>query len=279
MTDAADEQKLTRFRLAVAAVQQSLARHSVTLLIWDLDVDTPVNSGSATCIELRGVRYLLTAAHVVHDRQGRQLDPRAIGVVFRRGGSTNNMFVQRILAVGGGSKDPLDIALLELSAEGANEIATSKDFLPETRILNGVSADNSRLFAVYGTPGSLSSLSLIDQTFRAGPMCYATISCDPFPSHLDQSHDIALEYNKTSNISTSQEGAVEAPDPPGLSGGGIWLVTEPQEGVFWDPSESKLIGVQHSWLRSAGLVRGTQVQCAISLLGDASLICNPETAE
>jgi hypothetical protein len=124
----------------------------------------------------------------------------------------------------------------------------------------------------------LSPLSLIDQTFTAGPMCYVTISYDPFPSHLDRSHDIALEYNKTSNISTSQEGMVEAPDPPGLSGGGIWLITEPQEDVFWDPSESKLIGVQHSWLRSAGLVRGTQVQFAISLLDDAGPICNPDTA-
>ncbi|MGA3845354.1 hypothetical protein ACI2U9_17560 [Ralstonia nicotianae] len=277
MTDASDEQKLTRFRLTIDAVQQSLARHSVTLLIWDLDVDTPVNAGSATCIELRGVRYLLTAAHVVQDRQGRQLDPSAIGVVFRRDASTNSAFVQRVLAVGGGREDPLDIALLELSAEGANEIATSKDFLPETRILSGVSADESRLFAVYGAPRGLSSLSLSDETFTAGPMCYATISCDPFPSHLDQSRDIALEYNKTSNISTSREGTIEAPDPKGLSGGGIWLVTEHQDGAFWDPSESKLIGVHHTWLSSAGLIWGTQVQFAISLLDNASPICNPET--
>lgn len=278
VTDDVDEQKLTRFRLTVAAVQESLARHSVTLLIWDLDVDTPVNLGSATCVELRGMHYLLTAAHVVHDRQGRQLDPRAIGVVFRRGSSTNNAFVQRILANGGGAKDPLDIALLELSAEGASEIATFKDFLPETRILKGVSADESRLFAVFGTPSSRSRLSLVEQTFIAGPMCYATISYDPFPPHLDQSCDIALEYNKTSNISTSQEGTIEAPDPPGLSGGGIWLVTEPREDVIWDPSESKLIGVQHSWLESAGLVRGTQVQFATSLLDDASPTCNPKNA-
>ncbi len=278
MTDGTDEQQLMRFRLAVDAVQQSLARHSVTLLIWDLDVDTPVNAGSATCIELRGVRYLLTAAHVVQDGQGRQVDPRAVGVVFRREAGPNNAFVHQILAVGGRPEDRLDIALLELSAEGADEIATSKDFLPETRILNGVSADGARLFAVYGTPGSLSSLSLSDETFAAGPMCYTTISCDPFPSHLDQSHDIALEYNKTSNISTLQEGTIEAPNPKGLSGGGIWLITEPQDGVFWDPSESKLIGVQHTWLGSEGIVWGTQVQFGTSLLDDSSPICNPETA-
>ncbi|KWN15843.1 hypothetical protein WM21_11750 [Burkholderia ubonensis] len=278
MTDAADDQKLTRFRLAVAAVQQSLARHSVTLLIWDLDVDRPVIQGSATCIELRGVRYLLTAAHVVRDSRGQQRDPRAIGVIFRRDGSTNNTFVQRILAIGGGAQDSLDIALLELSAEGADEIATSKDFLPETRVLKGVSADESRLFAVYGAPSKLSRASLDDKTFSAGPMCYVTVSCDPFPSHLDRSHDIALEYHKTSNISSSQKGTVEAPDLPGLSGGGIWLITEPQEGVFWDPSESKLIGVQNRWVPSAALARGTQVQFAISLLDDAGPIGNPDAA-
>ncbi|WP_175804961.1 hypothetical protein [Burkholderia ambifaria] len=277
MANGTDEQQMTRFRLAVDAVQHSLARHSVTLLIWDLDVDTPVNAGSATCIELRGARYLLTAAHVVQNSQGELVDPRAVGVVFRREGSRNNAFVQRILAVGGGREDPLDIALLELSAEGANEIATSKDFLPETRILNGVSADSARLFAVYGAPKSLSPISWSDETFVAGPMCYATISCDPFPSHLDQSHDIALEYNKTSNISTTQEGTIEAPDPKGLSGGGIWLITEPQDGVFWNPSESKLIGVQHTWLGRDGIVWGTQVQFGTSLLDEANPISNPET--
>ena len=269
MVQDAEAERMKRFRLAVAALQQSLARHSVTLLIWDLDVDTPVSAGSATCIELRGVRYLLTAAHVVQNRQGGQLAARAIGVVFGTEPGPNNSFVQRILIAGGRPDDPLDIALLELSPEGADAIAASKDFLPEKRLLRGVSADETRLFAVYGTPSSLSPLSLIKQTFTAGPMCYATISCHPFPSHLDPSHDIALEYNKSSNISTSQEGEVEAPEPPGLSGGGIWLATEPQEGVFWDPSESKLIGVQHSWSRSAGFVRGTQVQFAISLPDEA----------
>jgi hypothetical protein len=59
---------------------------------------------------------------------------------------------------------------------------------------------------------------------------------------------------------------VEAPDPRGLSGGGIWLISEAQEGAFWDPSESKLIGVQHSWQPRSEFVRGTQVQFAISLL-------------
>lgn len=278
MTDASGDQDLKRFEQAIAAVQHSLARHSVTLLIWDLDVDRPDSLGSATCIELRGIRYLLTAAHVVHDKQGQQVDLRAINVIFRRNGGTNNAFVRRILAAGGGPQDSLDIALLELSAEGANEIATSKDFLPETRVLKGVSSDESRLFAVYGAPERLSRASLADKTFSAGTMCYVSICCDSFPSHLDRSHDIALEYNKTSNISPSQEGTVEAPDPPGLSGGGIWLITEPQEGVFWDPSESKLIGVQNRWRPSAGYVRGTQVQFAISLLDDTGTICIPDIA-
>jgi hypothetical protein len=277
MTDAADDQELPRFRQTIAAVRQSLERHSVTLLIWDLHLDRPVMLGSATCIELRGARYLLTAAHVVHDSKGRKLNQRAIGVIFRSVGSTNNAFVQRILAVGGGGLDSPDIALLALSSEGADEIATSKDFLPETRVLKGVSVDVSRRFAVYGTPRELSKASLANKTFKAVPMCYVTNSCDPFPSALDQSHDIALEYNKTSNISSSQEGTVEAPDPHGVSGGGIWLFTEPRDGVFRDPSELKLIGVQNRWRPNDGYVRGTQVQFATSLLDDAGPICDPDT--
>lgn len=55
------DQDVKQFKMAVTAVQQSLMRHSVTLQVWDLDVDRPKDLGSATCIELQGVRYLLTA--------------------------------------------------------------------------------------------------------------------------------------------------------------------------------------------------------------------------
>ena len=265
------DQDLTRFKMAVTAVQQSLMRHSVTLLIWDLDADRPKDLGSATCIELQGVRYLLTAAHVVIDSQGQPLDARAIAILFSKDGNTKNTFIQRILAVGGGERDHLDIALLELTAEGAGQIAARKEFLAETRLLQGVSADESRLFAVCGAPRAWLQASMVERTVDATTMCYITNSCDPFPSHLNPAHDIALEYNMTSNISPSHEGTVEAPEPPGLSGGGIWLVTEPREGAFWNPSESKLIGVQNSWGQCAGYVRGTQVKFAISLLNCADV--------
>lgn len=269
MTSAHTDQDLTRFKMATTAVQQSLMRHSVTLLIWDLDADQPKGLGSATCIELQGVRYLLTAAHVVIDSQGQHLDSRALAVLFSKDGNTKNTFIRRILTVGGGESDSLDIALLELSAEGGDRIATCREFLAETRILHGVSADESRLFAIYGAPSAWSRASMVDKTVGAGTMCYVTNSCDPFPSHLNPAHDIALEYSMTSNISPSQEGTVEAPEPPGLSGGGIWLVTESREGLFWTPGESKLVGVQNRWRKSAGYVRGTQVQFAVSLLNDA----------
>lgn len=260
------DQDLKQFKMAVTAVQQSLMRHSVTLLIWDLDADRPKDLGSATCIELQGVRYLLTAAHVVIDSHGKPLDSSAIAVLFSKDGNTKNTFIQRILAVGGGEHDSLDIALLELTAEGGDQIATRREFLAETRLLLGGSADESRFFAVCGAPRAWLHASMVEKTVDAGTMCYVTNSCDPFPSHLNPAHDIALEYNMTSNISPSQEGTVEAPEPPGLSGGGIWLITESREGVFWNPSESKLVGVQNRWGKSAGYVRGTQVQFAIFLL-------------
>ncbi len=279
MADVLSTQGRDQFNEATTAIQQSLTRHSVTLLIWDMDVDQPVSLGSATCIELRGVRYLLTAAHVVMDSRGEQLDPRAIAVLFRKDGNEQNTFVRRILSVGGGDQDPLDIALLELTTESANEIATSKEFLSEFRLLAGVAADESRRFAVCGAPSEWSTASLADKTIGTGTMCYITISCDPFPSHLDASHDIALEYNMTSNISPSWEGTGKAPKPEGLSGGGIWLIAEQHEGVFWNPSESKLIGVQNRWQERAGYVRGTQVQFALSLLDDARSMCNPAITE
>ncbi|MCI3911536.1 hypothetical protein MQC82_18475 [Pseudomonas viridiflava] len=260
------DQDLKKFKMAVTAVQQSLMRHSVTLLIWDLDADRPKDLGNATCIELRGVRYLLTAAHVVIDSHGKPLDSSAIAVLFSKDGNTKNTFIQRILAVGGGERDSLDIALLELTAEGGDQIATRREFLAETRLLLGGSADESRFFAVCGAPRAWLHASMVEKTVDAGTMCYVTNSCDPFPSHLNPAHDIALEYNITSNISPSQEGTVEAPEPPGLSGGGIWLITESREGVFWNPSESKLVGVQNRWGKSAGYVRGTQVQFAVFLL-------------
>lgn len=93
-----------------------------------------VDLGSATCVELRGVRYLLTAAHVLLDKRRPQPQPwphQAISVIYRGEHGATNALIQRILSVGGGPEDDLDIALLELSAEDAEEIATVKKFLPE----------------------------------------------------------------------------------------------------------------------------------------------------
>lgn len=91
-----------------------------------------VDLGSATCVELRGVRYLLTAAHVLLDKRRPQPWPQqAISVIYRGEHGATNALIQRILSVGGGPEDDLDIALLELSAEGAEEIATVKKLLPE----------------------------------------------------------------------------------------------------------------------------------------------------
>lgn len=252
--------RLDRFRLAIDALRQSLATHSVTLLVWTRP-EGPPGRGSATCVELRGMRCLVTAAHVVRNQL-----PENIGIVFSPSPRPNNAFVQSVKYVGGGEDEPLDIAVLVLSDAGADEIAKYKTFVGEERLLPNISSESDRLFVVYGTPEILSPMNEEQKQLQAVPLCYATISMSSMPVGLDPLNDIALEYPKATNISVTEVGAVEAPSPPGMSGGGIWLVAEPVEGQFWNPQESKLVGVQHGWYKKAEWVRGTQIQHGVALL-------------
>jgi hypothetical protein len=37
------------------------------------------------------------------------------------------------------------------------------------------------------------------------------------------------------------------PEPYGVSGGGVWLVSKFEDGIVWSPARSKLIGIARSW--------------------------------
>ena len=114
----------------INTLRESQIRHTVTLFIWNDIHDLREGGGSATCVELGGQHYLLTAAHVIDTA-----DVEHIGVVFDRERRANNKFVVEKRWVGGKQGDPLDIGLLKLSPEGVAAISQTKEFVSEERVL------------------------------------------------------------------------------------------------------------------------------------------------
>ena len=59
------------------------------------------------------------------------------------------------------------------------------------------------------------------------------------------------------------------PDPPGMSGGGIWQRPEAtKDDEIWTPSDLCLFGIQSSWLYKLGYLKAIQIIHWLKLIAD-----------
>jgi len=65
--------------------------------------------------------------------------------------------------------------------------------------------------------------------------------------------------------------------PPGVSGGGIWLVPRFDEGLIWSAENSKLFALARSWSKDEREELATRIQCWLSLVGEQIAELHDET--
>jgi hypothetical protein len=74
--------------------------------------------------------------------------------------------------------------------------------------------------------------------------------------------DIAIEYPPHDRSLEGQG----LPDPPGVSGGGIWLFPRFVENLIWSADKVKLLAIARGWWREECELLGTKVECWLSML-------------
>ncbi len=250
---------LVDFSTTTDALKFHISRYSVALLM-DAGGDIPAG-GSGTCVQVNGKCGIFTAAHLFDGIEAEQ-----ISILYSSVKQSANRYVRNVRRLGGGDFDNIDVAFLELTSEGYFALRKHKEFLPLDRMRPGVFHAESR-FLVFGCPFDLVDRAALDDLVYASvSMLYVTVSLDDVPDNrYEKSTNIILDYPSEGNfLAASRENTDRIPDPEGMSGAGIWIVSRSTDKL-WTPSTAKLVGVQGAWLRSRRLLIGTQVQFAIKL--------------
>ncbi len=266
------DERLKQFMDDSERIRAHLRDFSVTIVTMTAE-PKPAAIGSGTLVKI-GERYgIFTAAHVVRD-----VPKERFCLVFAERQEGLNAFISSVRLEGGrtypdGTSDLLDVAFLELSAEGVETVGRHKQFLPESRIEVGTAYRDAR-FVAYGTPRAL--LTGREKQLEAKPLFYVTEATNVRVNGRTVADHIFLEYPETENIHltdgsvfglTPKEGRLVA-DPAGISGGGIWT-PRLEGGDYSQPETFVLVGVLTSFTPEVRHIVGNQIQHALKVANKA----------
>ena len=57
------------------------------------------------------------------------------------------------------------------------------------------------------------------------------------------------------------------PPPPGISGGGLWLVPRFDEHLVWSAEKARLVGIARGWWKDEREELATRIECWLTLVG------------
>lgn len=168
-------------------------------------------------------------------------------------------------AIGGTEGDPYDVGYLEL--ERSVTVCTSAEFLTIDQIALDYDPTESALF-LFGFPSELIPKNEAKQRrFRLRSLGLLTVAGtgNTVPKRMEASIDIMLAYPEQAPSGAETQG-YSAPDPEGVSGGGIWIYNPNLASLVTGSHDARFIGIQKSWFRQKRLVLGNKVISFLRLL-------------
>ncbi|MCB4349914.1 hypothetical protein LA345_39690 (plasmid) [Burkholderia vietnamiensis] len=266
------DERLKQFMDDSERIRAHLRDFSVTIVTMTAE-PKPAAIGSGTLVKI-GERYgIFTAAHVVRD-----VPKERFCLVFAERQEGLNAFISSVRLDGGraypdGTSDLLDVAFLELSAEGVETVGRHKQFLPESRIEVGTAYRDAR-FVGYGTPRTLVAGS--GTQLRAKPLFYVTEATSVRTNGRTIDDHIFLEYPRAGNIHLADGSAFGLKpdesrlldDPRGISGGGIWT-PRLDGGDYSNPETFALVGILAGFIPGCRHIVGNQIQHALMVINKA----------
>ncbi len=167
---------------------------------------------------------------------------------------------------GGGQRDPLDVAWLELAPQAA--AAAERHYLDLSRLGPYRDGSNEDL-CVYGGPiqlqqrgrqGGLPSVTAVTSMWVTRAMSAAELV------DVDRTNRLHLLWPRV--VTGRNDDTYEYPEAPGLSGGAIWSLNIKGHGQEWRADQTQLIGVQFAVQRDQGqrFLIGQQIQVWLAML-------------
>lgn len=218
--------------------------------------------GTGVLISVAKEKFLLTAAHVFDDDKELMI-PLSDNNLFVPGGTWifNNFNGNR-------EKDKLDIAILKLDEESANELGSKYSFLTEENLLLNHNPTNLFLYTFFGYPETFSRFRQSKGSFHCKAFFHFNFVCeDKIYLELDRSKqtNIIVNYNKQKSINYKLKTLAVGPDLFGMSGCGLWF-TEP-ENIEIENIKPKLVAIMTDWpIKNRNCVVGTKIDVIIETI-------------
>jgi hypothetical protein len=233
---------------AAIALHDYVSNRSVAVFIRAREGQLEIGSG--TPVKIGNHLLVATAAHNVDG-----LNPNEIEVVPAGRRAEKALSVVRIGYHSLWSQDYIDVAWLEFESAGDS---SEMPFLglEEIEPLNLDAEVHPVLLQGYPCASVEAPSNYLDRPVveSVGLM---TLSVPP--AHRRTIHragiDIALEF-------PPHDGSLDGsnlPPPPGISGGGLWLVPRFANHFVWSPQLAKLVGIGRAWRRESREFLGTRI--------------------
>jgi hypothetical protein len=264
------EEFLTFGRRVANECHRQIALATVPLYIGNME--NIEKSGSGVLLEIGDHRFLLTAAHVVdlsairgfppylapstEDAPPIPLDEAKIYTSPIPPGVDRDDPNMR-------DHDPFDVAVCELPPSVAEQIIEPRRFVRLMEI-DARTEEIPGFYMVTGYPREFTKANFSYKLLGSKPLPYATVlyqgEREPHWGNF-----IALEY---SYQSVDGDAVVqEMPDPDGMSGCGIWRLAEANKPAeLWNPTDARLVAIEHTWSKKKRAILGTFMRHALSMI-------------
>jgi hypothetical protein len=219
---------------------------------------------SSVVLGVGQAHFLITAGHVFDEATGKALYAGGEAEVVQIGGK----WVHSRVPPKGRENDHIDLALLQLEDATVKRLGlkyvplneTDPAYLPDPRPAIGT------YYVCVGFPQGRQSTWVKDGMLSPRQLCLA-LKPGPSPEMLGQPYNhienLALEFDKKSAMQDGR--AITAPDPVGMSGGGVWAC----HGLVGPaPARARLVGISTTWLRKKEAIVATRIGLCFDALAE-----------
>lgn len=204
----------------------------------------PHPHGSGVFIEINNLKFLITAAHVVDDKE----DEIYVGVdtheLVKLGGE-----LTKNIAVGQRDNDKIDISILKLNQKTIEKLGNKYDFIKQGELGINHEFKSLPMYTSVGFPASKSKYNSYKNEIKSSPFIYITmpaeqtiydeLQCESFSNVI-----VYYDKGKVKDYKTGQ--FFTGPDPFGISGSGLWFTPSQvkAKGAYID---KQLVAILTEW--------------------------------
>jgi hypothetical protein len=220
---------------------------------------------SSVVLGVGEARFLVTAGHALDEFLGKPLYAGGETELVALGGK----WVHSRMPPEGRDRDHIDLAVFrldeatirQLGLECVSPADTDPAYQPDPR------AGIGTYYICVGFPKARQSTWIKDGMLKPPKQLYLTLkpgpSVESFGHPYNSLHNLALEFEKQAALANGE--IVEAPDPVGMSGGGVWACN----GLVGpNPLPARLVGISTTWLPKREAIIVTRVGLCYDAIAD-----------